>query len=236
MSIDVRANEVIGKGGWTGSIAVDGGFVYLADAAGDLRRGAISSNVSTDVIGKGGWLGSIAVADGFVYLALKESGNLLRGRINPSSTPPASPINFPIKGSRYDDIEGGGHMQTDFTLDAGGKLNGVTRWWTNRKLNGFTGSITVVLTDGNKKPLWAMDTKTHGVDGEWIGDDDRHENWDTTVPSGIIGQVRGYAILHQHNPKWLSLVGKRGEQFLKWLNSDEGKATITTIATIAVML
>ncbi len=233
MSIDVQANEVLGRGGWNGSIAVADGFVYLADAEGKLRRGAISTNVGTELIGNGGWNGSIAVADGFVYMAI--SGNLLRGRINRSSTPPASPIIFPIKGSWHDDVAGG-HMQTDFTLDADGKLNGVTRWWTNQKLKGFTGSITVVLTDGNKRPLWATAPKTHAVDGEWIGDDDRHENWDTTVPSGIIGQVRGYAILHQHNPKWLSLVADKGEQFLRWLNSDEGKATIATIATIAVML
>jgi hypothetical protein len=49
-------------------------------------------------------------------------------------------------------------------------------------------------------------------------------------------QVRGYAILQQHDPKWLSLVGQRGDQFLRWLNSGEGKTTISTIVTIATML
>ena len=230
MSIDVMANELIGKGGWTGSIAVADGFVYLANAVGELRRGAISSNVSTELIGRGGWTGSIAVADSFVYLAPPD-GTLLRGSVNRSATPPV----FPIKGARHDDVAGG-HMQTDFSLDAGGTLDAITRTWTNVKLKGFTGSVIVVLTDIDKRPLWASSPRNYGVDGELVGDDDRHDNWSETVPSGIINQIYGYAILQQHDPKWLSLVGDRGEQFLHWLNSDEGKATIATVATIAVML
>ena len=74
----VSANEVIGHGGWTGSIAVADGYVYLA--SGDLRRGKISSNIGTEVIGSGGWTGSIAVADGYVYLTTPD-GNLLRGHL-----------------------------------------------------------------------------------------------------------------------------------------------------------
>jgi Matrixin/Putative peptidoglycan binding domain len=77
----VHANEVIGRGGWTGSIAVADGFVYLADAAGNLRKGEIDDNVNTTVIGNGGWNGSIAVADGFVYLA-DAAGNLRKGEID----------------------------------------------------------------------------------------------------------------------------------------------------------
>jgi glutaredoxin-related protein len=142
---------------------------------------------------------------------------------------------FPITGSRHDDV-GGGHMQTAFTLDAGGTLNAATRWWTNVKLKGFTGSVNIVLTDSGKMPIWISPPRTHSVDGEWVGDDDRDEAWSETVPSSIISQVHGYAILQEHNPKWLSLVGKRVDQALAWLNSDEGKATIGTIATIAVML
>jgi len=75
----VSANEVIGHGGWTGSIAVADGYVYLANNIGELRRGKISSNIGTEVIGSGGWTGSIAVADGYVYLA---SGDLRRGKIS----------------------------------------------------------------------------------------------------------------------------------------------------------
>ncbi|HEY9631713.1 MAG TPA: M10 family metallopeptidase domain-containing protein [Coleofasciculaceae cyanobacterium] len=76
----VRANEVIGRGGWNGSIAVANGFVYLANAAGELRRGVLDNSVNTTLIGRGGWNGSIAVADGFVYLTTP-SGDLLRGRL-----------------------------------------------------------------------------------------------------------------------------------------------------------
>ncbi len=78
----VRAHQVIGNSGWTGSIAVDDGYVYLATSEGQLRRGRISSSVVTELIGNGGWIGSIAVDDGYVYLATSE-GRLLRGRVNP---------------------------------------------------------------------------------------------------------------------------------------------------------
>ncbi|WP_051352964.1 hypothetical protein [Picosynechococcus sp. NKBG15041c] len=121
-------------------------------------------------------------------------------------------------------------MQTDFTLDAGGNLSAVTRWWTNVKLTGFTGSVTMVLTDENGIALWAANPQTHGVDGEWVGNDDRHENWSATVPSTIIDQVRGYAILHQHDPHWR--IFDKGEKFLDWLRSDEGKETVGAIVAI----
>jgi hypothetical protein len=74
--------EVIGNNGWTGSITVDGGYVYLA-AEGQLRRGVISgSRIQTEVIGNNGWTGSIAVDGGYVYLAAE--GQLRRGVISGS--------------------------------------------------------------------------------------------------------------------------------------------------------
>jgi hypothetical protein len=98
------------------------------------------------------------------------------------------------------------------------------------KLTGFTGSVTVVLTDGDGRALWAANPQTHGVDGEWVGDDDRHENWSATVPSNVLDQVRGYAILQQHDPRWR--IFDKGEKFLDWLSSDEGKETIGAIVAI----
>lgn len=176
--------------------------------------------IGRNKVGNGGWQAYslvLASSDGIIY----GIGAHL------ASTKPA----FPIKGSRHDDVANG-HMQTDFTLDAGGNLNAVTRWWTNVKLKGFTGSVTVVLTDSNRRALWASNPQTHGVDGEWVGDDDRHENWSASVPSNIINEVRGYAILQQHEPKWRF---DKAEQFLSWLGSDEGKQTISTIVVIVAM-
>jgi hypothetical protein len=47
MNIDVQATELIDKGSWADSTAVADDYVYLADAAGNLKRGEISSNART---------------------------------------------------------------------------------------------------------------------------------------------------------------------------------------------
>jgi hypothetical protein len=73
-----------------------------------------------------------------------------------------------------------------------------------------------------------------GVDGCLVGRCDRNENWSESVPQSVINRVRGYAILQQHEPSWR--IFDRANQFLDWLNSDDGKATVGTIATIAAML
>ncbi len=214
------------KGGWTGRnkvgngwqvyktvFASSDGIVYGIDAAGDLYWYQ-HNNWKTGVSGKGGWTGRNKVGNGWqVYkTVLASSDGIVYGiGAHLSSTKPA----FPIKGSRHDDVAGG-HMQTDFTLDAGGTLSAVTRWWTNVKLTGFTGSVSVVLTDEDGKMLWAANPQTHGVDGEWVGDDDRHENWSASVPSAIIDQVRGYAILQQHEPHW-----KIFDRGVKWTPKTE---------------
>jgi hypothetical protein len=230
---------VADKGGWKGRNKVgDGGWqtyknvfasndavLYGIDDAGDLywhkHDGWLSGTPSwqgRNKVGNGGWL---------AYRLVLASGNGIVYGVGAhlASTKPA----FPIKGSRHDDVAGG-HMQTDFTLDAAGTLSAVTRWWTNVKLTGFTGSVTVVLTDGDGRALWAANPQTHGVDGEWVGDDDRHENWSATVPSSVLDQVHGYAILQQHDPRWR--IFDKGEKFLDWLRSDEGKETIGAIVAI----
>lgn len=146
-----------------------------------------------------------------------------------------SSVAFPITGER-DDAVANGRMRTSFTLNSSGQLTAVTNTRTKVKLAGFTGGSSIILLNVNRQPIWASSVHRYGVDGCLIGICNRNENWSESVPPNILSQVRGYAILQQHNPKWLSLVGQRGEQFLRWLNSDEGKATVSTVVTIAAML
>jgi hypothetical protein len=157
----------------------------------------------------------------------------INNRGNPQPQLPA--VSFPITGEK-DDAISNGRMRTSFTLSSNGQLSAVTNTRTKVKLAGFTGGASIILVNENRQPIWASSAHAYGVDGCFIGRCDRNDNWTDSVPPDILRQVRGYAILQQHDPKWLSLVGQRGDQFLRWLNSDDGKATITTIGTIAAML
>ena len=145
------------------------------------------------------------------------------------------PISFPITGER-DNSVGNGGMRTSFTLNSDGRLTAVTNTRTKVKGAGFTGGVSIILLNGDRQPIWASEVHKYGVDGCLIGTCNRNENWSDSVPPDILRQVRGYAILQQHAPKWLQLVGQRGDQFLRWLNSSEGQGTIKTIVTIAAML
>jgi hypothetical protein len=58
----------------------------------------------------------------------------------------------------------------------------------------------------------------------------RNDNWSDSVPLDILSQVKGYSIFQKQDSQFLELVEKRSGQFLSWLRSDEGKATISAIA------
>jgi hypothetical protein len=144
-------------------------------------------------------------------------------------------VKFPLTGNR-DDAVANGRMGTSFTLTNGGRLTAVTNTRTGVRLAGFTGAVGIVLLDSNRQPIWASDTQSYGVDGCTIGRCNRNDNWSATVPADIMQRVRGYTIIHRHNPTWLSRVGARGDQFLRWLSSEEGQGTVGAIVAIAVML
>ncbi|WP_377476119.1 MAG: AbfB domain-containing protein [Microcoleus anatoxicus] len=165
----------------------------------------------------------------------KDEGELFRKdatfrMVNPMGL---NPVTFPITGDKENGVANG-RMRTSFTLNADGSLTAVTNTRTGIKLAGFTGAASVILVDENRQLIWASGVHSYGVDGCFIGRCNRNDNWSENVPPEIMSRVRGYAILQQHNPKWR--VFDRGAQFLRWLNSDEGKATVSTIATIIAML
>ena len=116
-----------------------------------------------------------------------------------------SNISFPIGGEQEDRVKKGKEgkrslMKTSFSLNSSGKLTATTRTWTERKYWGFTGGVTIVLTDASKNPIWYSQTQRYGVDGRKIGRNDRTETWQATVPKNILDRVGGYAIVQQHNP------------------------------------
>jgi hypothetical protein len=121
-------------------------------------------------------------------------------------------------------------MRTSFTLSADGRLTAVTNTRTGVQLAGFTGGASIVLLDGNKQPIWASSVHRYGVSGCMIATCNRNDNWSDSVPLDILSQVKGYSIFQKQDSQFLELVEKRSGQFLSWLRSDEGKATISAIA------
>lgn len=142
-------------------------------------------------------------------------------------------VTFPITGDKENGVANG-RMRTSFSLNTDGTLTAVTNTRTGVQLAGFTGAVSIILVDENRQLIWASGVHSYGVDGCLIGRCNRNDNWRENVPTEIMSRVRGYAILQQHEPKWRLF--DKGEQFLGWLNSDEGKATLTTVATIIAML
>ncbi len=142
-------------------------------------------------------------------------------------------VRFPITGDR-DDAVASGRMRTSFSLSSNGQLTAVTNTRTKVKLKGFTGSTSIILVDSGKRPIWASGVRSYGVDGCLIKRCNRNDNWSENVPPAIMSQVRGYAILQQHEPRWR--VFDKGQQFITWLGSNEGKATIAAIGAIVAMI
>ena len=138
---------------------------------------------------------------------------------------PSTCINFPIGGEREDPVglAKGGHMKTIFSLDSEGNLSATTKWWTNNELQGFTGSVYIVLLAKNKNPLWVSQPHRHGVDGNWIGESSRSESWTEKVPANILAEVGGYAISHENAPRTL---------LWDWVTSENGQQRIREISQI----
>jgi hypothetical protein len=214
---DVGLGSVIGRGGWADLLNVfsgGDGIIYGISREGNLLFGRDNNRNGTgdvglgSVIGRGGW-------------------DDIRTPQTPSV--PLKPA-FPITASRHDDVAGG-HMETSITLYNTGRMDGVTRTWTNVDFSGFTGGVCVVLIGDNNHRLWVSGLHTYGVDGDKIPFkvSDRTEGWDEQVPQELLNQVRGVAIVQRHAPDprlpdWLKTAGEALEEI---------KPIIQAIALIA---
>jgi hypothetical protein len=93
-----------------------------------------------------------------------------------------------------------GYMETSFDLDSNGNLNARTKTWTDVKLKGFTGGVLIAFTDASGSAIWSTEQQRYGVDGTFIGNSNRTENWQAKVPPGTLSRISGYAILQEHTP------------------------------------
>jgi hypothetical protein len=184
------------------------------------------------------------------YVVLQDDGNLVV--YNPGNAPLwasntvqnwSSPAGggavvpkFPIQMSQDDNFPGsGGYMHTDVTIYSSGLLNAVTHTWEVTDLRGFKGAVAVALLDQNKAKLWVSPTQQYGVDGRWIGNSDRTDNWSATIPAAILPNIRYLAIIQQWNPNnvfndigvWLTGIANVASQIAN---------IIKTVETIAAAL
>jgi|GEM_PF-3549529 hypothetical protein len=117
---------------------------------------------------------------------------------------------FPLSGSRFDELGDHRRMETQITVSNNGRIDGVTRIWTDKKWKGFTGSVVVAITDRAGNRLYITNPQSWGVDCKRCpGPSNRTQAWADTVPSNVLKQVGGYAIIHTTSPRdrwrsWLS--------------------------------
>jgi hypothetical protein len=114
----------------------------------------------------------------------------------------ASTKSFPLRGSEFTELGDHRRMQTDITISNNGRIDGVTRIWTAKQLQGFTGAAAVVLTDADGNVLYVTEPHSYGVDCKKCpGPSDRTQQWNDAVPSNVISQVKKYSIIHTTNPR-----------------------------------
>lgn len=149
-------------------------------------------------------------------LALPAFALLLGGSIGFKSVPPvyagtslpseklllAQSKPFPLRGSKFTELGDHRRMETSITISKNGRIDGATRIWTAAKWTGFHGSVAVAITDRAGNVLYVTNPQTWGVDCKRCpGPSNRTQSWADTVPSNVLSNVGGYAIIHTTNPR-----------------------------------
>lgn len=138
---------------------------------------------------------------------------------------------FPIVGSRRDDLGDHRYMETSITISASGRIDGVTRTWTGKHMEGFTGGVTVFITDKDGNVLYKTKVQKYGVNGTEIpggASSDRTVNWSEEVPPAVINNAAGYAIMQTPNPN------PRWDELLR--DTKEGLEAVAAILVIVVVI
>lgn len=131
-------------------------------------------------------------------------------------------ISFPTRGSKFTELGNHRRMKTNITISKNGRIDGLTRIWTAHKWKGFTGAVTVAITDADGNILHITQPKRYGVDCKNCpSPSNRTQQWSDTIPSSVLNEIGGYAILHTTNPK------TRWRDFLR--NSKEAAREIKAI-------
>lgn len=116
---------------------------------------------------------------------------------------------FPLKGSQQTLLDSHDFMETEINITTDGSLTGKTKTWTYSDSPGFTGSVTLFLTDSTNTVLYATQPKTYKVHGQsyarQFSDEDplvksnRIDIWYEQITEDLLKHVTGYAIYHSYD-------------------------------------
>lgn len=127
---------------------------------------------------------------------------------------PTAAQKFPLKGSERTELGDHRRMKTDITISNNGRVDGVTRTWTDKQWTGFTGSVAVQITDRDGNVIYVTEPRSYGVQAKRLpGPSDRTQSWSDQIPAGEVSKVGGYRIIHTTSPRnrWRDWLKEAGE-------------------------
>ena len=118
---------------------------------------------------------------------------------------------FPLRlGPKEVDFGHGHKMRTNLLLSKSGELRGETKTWTLNDTRGFHGCACASLLDKDGNVIWnSQGVHRYGVDAQKhpTNPSSRTNVWRETVPSDVMGDVRGGLIFQRPCPKkWTDFV------------------------------
>ncbi|SNS00378.1 hypothetical protein [Blastococcus mobilis] len=108
-------------------------------------------------------------------------------------------------GIHYKDLGANHHMWTDAYLEDDGRIHGSTRTATFTLFGGFTGGCRILVFDANMILLDVSPENTYGVDGKWIGTNDRTDYWEHYLDLGRVGGAVTLRPAQYWAPTWRHL-------------------------------
>ncbi len=110
-------------------------------------------------------------------------------------------MTFPIKENRHDKVGDGWHITTEVTVSENGRVDGVVKLENYNHALGFKGGSVVLLGDSNGNIVWGSRTHKTGVNGSGFSrKSTAKEDWEETVPAGIIKHVTQAEIVNKRTP------------------------------------
>jgi hypothetical protein len=125
---------------------------------------------------------------------------------------------------------GNGHyMHTTASLTAeNGAIGAITRTWTITMFGGYHGGVSLLLVDSNGALVHPTPVMRYGVDGTAIGQSDRTDAWQNSMPQQDTGRVDTIHVIQAWDPDGFVTI------FNKWKEAGQGiSALANAIGSVA---
>jgi hypothetical protein len=91
------------------------------------------------------------------------------------------------------------------TGDARGHIDASTRTLTRTLFGGFTGGVKLIFEDARGITIGQSEAHTYGVDGKWIGNNDRTDYWSEDIAPDVAERTVAIHVAHFWAPTWGAL-------------------------------